>query len=520
MSSSQNDDYGNGEFQFSAEFNYLGAGGGAPRDFMAYLWIPPSCSRIRAAIVTQQNVGEQVFIEHPGVRRVCAKNDVAIVWCCPPIDLKFEFNRELAVHLQEEVLRKLGNLSGYDELGKAPWITFGHSNTTTFARILAETRPERTIAILSAKGEIMLPEGENITIPGVYSGGQYPEWRQHTHDWNVHGMSLPGLKKIRETLAERPRPVSYVEEYGGGHSEPYLQFLSLYIDKAIQYRLLPDGSLRSIKKDEGYVVDLQVPLPSPPFTVLPLAEATDDLRHAPWFFDKEIADAAAHLMDSGSWKRKNQLVAFANLDGTPATFSKSGIADPVPMEMAADGITVQRMETTFLNQLPDNFVQAGMKLTHATGGGRTIERVSGVFSVEDGKYRIRLNRGYPETPNFIAVRHQGDAVHRPSVQPGRFVPPTYAGRAQTIIFAEITNQHVGTRSLPLKAFSSAGLTVEYFVRSGPAKVVGDQLILLPLPPRTRFPVRITVAAWQFGRGSADPISAAPIVEQSFYINSL
>ena len=504
----------NGEFQFRVDFDNRGVDGKPAHAASAYLWIPPSARRVRGLIVTQQNVGEQPFVEHPAIREACTQNELAIVWCCPPIDIRFEANRETAVRLLEEVLQKLGAVSGYAEIGTAPWFTFGHSTTTTFARNLAEARPARTIAILSAKGGIMLPVAGSF--PGVYSGGHLPEWRQPTHDWTTHGASLPGLARVRDELRTRWRPVSFVEEFGGGHfdyTERYLDFLALYIDKAVRYRLNPDGTVRAIRDDEGYVVDVRPPLPTPPLTITPLADAKGEMRTAPWFFDREVADAAVALMDHGQWNRANQIVAFANLDGTPATFSKSGIVDPVPCEIADDGVTITRIETTFLDQLPGNFTQAGMKFTHATGGPRTIERISGVFAVEDGKYRIELNRGYPDTPDFIAVRHPGDAQHRPSVQPGRFVPPTHVGRAQQIAFDSIADQVAGTTSVPLHAASSAGLKVRFFVRSGPAKVAGDQLQFLPLPSRTPLPAAVTVVAWQLGRGGADPVAAAPLIAQ-------
>lgn len=510
----------NGEFQFSAEFDNRGVDGGPARRFTAYLWIPPSAAKVRGILVTQQNVGEQRFVEHPAIRTACATNGFAILWCLPAIDLRFEHDRAGAVRLLEEVLRELGTVSGYPEIATVPWIPFGHSTTTTFARNLAEARPERTIAIISAKGGIMLPV--TGSFPGVYSGGQYPEWRQPTHDWATHGRSLPGLKKIRDELGTRWRPVSYVEEFGGGHfdyTERYLGFLALYIDKVIAHRLNADGALRAIRGHEGWVVDMQPPLPTAPLQITPLAEATGALRAAPWFIDHDLAKAAVALLDDGRWDRRNQIVAFANLDGTPAAFSNSGIVDPVPCEIAEDGVTITRIETTLLDRLPDNFTQAGMELSHATGGVRTIERISGVFMAEDGRYRIELNRGYPHTPNFIAVRHPGDAQHRPSVQPGRFVPPVHAGREQRIRFDPITDHVVGVKSLALRASSNAGLKVRFFVRSGPAKVVGDELVFLPLPPRAKLPVPVSIVAWQIGRGGEDPVAAAPMVEQSFQLRA-
>lgn len=509
-----------GEFQFSVEFSNEGIDGKPAHPVTAYLWIPPAARRVRGLVVTQQNVGEQPFVEHPAIRGACSRKDLAIVWCCPAIDLRFERDREAAVAILEAALRRLGEAAGYPEVATAPWITFGHSTTTTFARNLAEARPARTIAILSAKGGIMLPTVGSF--PGVYSGGQFPEWRQPTHDWTTHGKSLPGLKKIREELRARWRPVSYVEEYGGGHfdyTERYLEFLALYLEKACQHRLNRDGTVRTIEDGEGWVVDVRPPLPTSPLQLAARASAPDAMRDAPWFFDRELAEAAVALMDNGRWDRADQIVAFSNLDGTPAAFSKSGIVDPVPCAFAEDGVTITRFATTFLERLPDNFTQAGVKFTHAAAGARTIERVSGVLAVRDGRYEIALNRGFPETPNFIAVRHPGDATHRPSVQPGRFVLPNHAGRAQQIEFPAIPDQVLGRTTVPLRATSSAGLQVRFFVRGGPARVVGDQLELLPLPPLARFPVRVAIVAWQLGRGGADPVSAAPMVERSFLLRA-
>lgn len=509
-----------GEFQFCTTFDNHGVDGRAAHSVTAYLWIPPSAQTLRGVIVTQQNVGEQRFTESPAIRAACAKNSLAIVWCYPAIDIRFEAQRENAARLLEEVLRQLGGESGYAELGQVPWFTFGHSTTATFARVLAETRPARTIAIISAKGGIMLPV--TGSIPGVYSGGHFPEWRQQSADWTTYGQSLPNLGRIRRELRARWRPVSYVEEFGGGHfdyTERYLEFLALYIDKAMQYRVNADGAVRAMRDDEGYVVDVRPPRPTAPLTITTLAEAKGELRDAPWFFDRELAAAAVALMDNGDWSRGNQIVAFANLDGTPATFSRSGIVDPVPCEMGDDGVTITRIATTWLDELPENFARAGMKLTHATSGERTIESISGIFVADHGAYYIALNRGYPLTPNFILVRHPGDAMHRPSVQPGRFVPPQYSGRRQRISFPALADRTVGPGLIPLGGTSSAGLKVRFFVREGPAKIVGDRLVLLPLPPRAKLPLKVGVVAWQLGQGGADPVSAAPLVERSFALTA-
>lgn len=53
------------------------------------------------------------------------------------------------------------------------------------------------------------------------------------------------------------------------------------------------------------------------------------------------------------------------------------------------------------------------------------------------------------------------------------------------------------------------------MKSGPAEVDGNRLVLTSVPPGARFPVKVTVVAWQYGiPGSVQ--TAAP-VEREFYI---
>jgi hypothetical protein len=37
----------------------------------------------------------------------------------------------------------------------------------------------------------------------------------------------------------------------------------------------------------------------------------------------------------------------------------------------------------------------------------------------------------------------------------------------------------------------------------------------PVPPRAKFPVRVTVVAWQYGRSAAPKLKSAEPVERSF-----
>ena len=59
--------------------------------------------------------------------------------------------------------------------------------------------------------------------------------------------------------------------------------------------------------------------------------------------------------------------------------------------------------------------------------------------------------------------------------------------------------------------------MQYYVREGPAEVDGDTLRMTAIPPRAKFPVRVTVVAWQFGRATEPMLKAAASVERTFLI---
>jgi hypothetical protein len=91
------------------------------------------------------------------------------------------------------------------------------------------------------------------------------------------------------------------------------------------------------------------------------------------------------------------------------------------------------------------------------------------------------------------------------------------GADQRISFPRVSNQNARARSLKLSATSDANVPVSYLVREGPAEVDGDTLRFTPIPPRARFPLKVTVIAWQYGRSVEPKLKSAEPVEMSFFI---
>jgi hypothetical protein len=62
------------------------------------------------------------------------------------------------------------------------------------------------------------------------------------------------------------------------------------------------------------------------------------------------------------------------------------------------------------------------------------------------------------------------------------------------------------------------LPVSYYVVSGPVEVEGDMLRFTRIPPRRRFPVKVIVVAWQWGRSIDPKVQTATPVMREFLIN--
>jgi hypothetical protein len=74
------------------------------------------------------------------------------------------------------------------------------------------------------------------------------------------------------------------------------------------------------------------------------------------------------------------------------------------------------------------------------------------------------------------------------------------------------------KSITLAASSSAGIPVYYYVKEGPAEIKTNKLEFTKIPIRSKYPVKVIVVAWQYGRIAGDKIKSAEPIKQSFYIS--
>lgn len=195
-----------------------------------------------------------------------------------------------------------------------------------------------------------------------------------------------------------------------------------------------------------------------------------------------------------------------------------------------DGITFQ-LTPVFWDTVPGESprlsnwtdLPVGASIGHA-GKAPVLQMITGpVVLVDSVTFRIQWNRGTLWTDKksdiVFSITHPGDEEYKPAVQQAQVTIPVKntEGQQQHIKFATLPDIKRGTKYVSLSAVSSCGLPVDFYVESGPAYVDGNRLILTAIPPKTTYPVKVTVIAWQYGKNSDPKIKTAEPVKQTFYI---
>jgi hypothetical protein len=95
---------------------------------------------------------EQGILEHPKMRSTLSDLNFAEVWVVPSLELNFDFNKGAGERF-EQLMDALADESGYAELKAAPVVPLGHSAHATFPWNFAAWNPNRTLCVLSVKGD-------------------------------------------------------------------------------------------------------------------------------------------------------------------------------------------------------------------------------------------------------------------------------------------------------------------------------------------------------------------------------
>lgn len=500
-------------FQWSHSAENTGWPGTLKTRSSAYLWIPEGCRRVRGLVIMATNCPEHLLVGHPAIRKACTEHDLGIVWAVPSFwyfGKEAKDNEKVQVDFLQKLLDGLAQTSGYDEVATVPWLPVGESGHLLMVTGLVDQRPERCMAAITVKNP-QYPKDRSV--PMLWTLGTAQEWGQKKSDIRKSWLGQRGW-------THDPKwPLASLIEPGTGHfycTDPMAVYLSRFI-AAATVRLPEDGgaTLKPVPFEQGAYAFMPAPGAEDPAVTAYAATPVNE-RNKPWFFTADLARAAQDFARV-DWTAKTQLPAV--------TAGENTTVEPFAFQDSIAKVTVTTngefsLGTTLLPEIPAGFVGAGEPLA-TTPGEPVVTWICGpVAPLGGNRFRIALDRTWKGAACYLAVIKEGAAGVRYALQPVAVnLAENTKGKAQAISFPPLGSVKAGTASVPLKATSDAGLPVQFYVESGPAVVQDGKLVLTAIPPRTRFPVSVTVAAWQWGSPAEPQVRMAPIVKQTLTINA-
>ena len=494
----------------------------------AYLWIPENCKQVRAVIIGQHNMTEETIFEHPEFRKNMGKLGIAEISITPGIDQRWDVTKGTQ-QIFETMMKNLSEISGYTELEFAPVIPIGHSAMATYPWNFAAWNPERTLAVLSIHGD-----SPRTHLTGY--GSANLDWGNHTIE-GIPSLMVMGEDEWWEDRLitsfdyrrEYPNaPLSFLADAGHGHfdiSDELIDYLSLFLKKAVQYRLpshFPSNTpvlLIPVEAKNGWLADRWRKNEKPTAEAASYDKYKGDKNHAFWYFDKEMADATEKYYANERGKTE-QYIGFEQ-KGKLITFNpKSHVRMSPSFHPEADGVTFL-LKAVYTDTLRNEYSKE-----HSTHPIRMSRICGPVEVVNDTTFTVRFYRMGLDNPKrtggiCLMASVKQDHKYRSAVQQVEIRIPyrNKEGIPQSIIFPKLSDVKASVKEISLNGTADSGLPVYYYVKEGPAEIKGDKLVLTKIPPRAKFPVKVTVVAWQYGRSGEPKVQTAEAVEQSFYITA-
>ena len=494
----------------------------------AYLWIPENCKQVRAVIIGQHNMTEETIFEHSEFRKNMGKLGIAEIWITPGIDQRWDVTKGTQ-QIFETMMKNLSEISGYTELEFAPVIPIGHSAMATYPWNFAAWNPERTLAVLSIHGD----------SPRTHLTG----YGRANLDWGTRTIEgIPSLMVMGEDewwedrlitsfdyRREYPNaPLAFLADAGHGHfdiSDELIDYLSLFLKKTVEYRLPEHSSLDApiqlipVEAKNGWLADRWRKNEKPTAEAASYDKYEGDKHHAFWYFDKEMADATEKYYANERGKTE-QYIGFEQ-KGKLITFNpKSHVRMSPSFQPEADGVTFH-LKAVYTDTLRNEYSKE-----HSTHPIRMSRICGPVEVVNDTTFTVRFYRMGLDNPKrtggiCLMASVKQDHKYRSAVQQVEIRIPyrNKEGIPQRIIFPKLSDVKASVKEISLNGTADSGLPVYYYVKEGPAEIKGDKLVLTKIPPRAKFPVKVTVVAWQYGRSGEPKVQTAEAVEQSFYITA-
>lgn len=408
---------------------------------VAHIWLPDGNKKVKAVMISQQNMTEERIFKMDSFRKKMTQMGVALIWVAPAFSQDWD-PQSGAQSIFEDMMKNIANQCGHPEVASAPVIPLGHSAQATFPWNFAAWNPDRTLCVISFHGDaprtnltgygrsnVEWGRNRNIDgIPGLMVEGEYEWWEARVRPALAFQMMYP------ESV------VSFLCDTGRGHfdcSDRTAQYLAKFIEKAMKLRLNADGTLRKVKRSDGwlacrYRADLpendgdgknQAVYDGKDYApAAPYAQYKGDPHDAFWYPDGEMAQLTEQRYAESRGK-KMQYVGLEYEGQIVKTNAHLQQGMGIEFHPAtADSITIH-LKAVYTdsthNQLSDNH---GRKRPH-------IEVVSGpIKQIDATTFRLYPYEGGWDNPRrgyycTMVVVADPDKNYRGSVQPFRVSIP-------------------------------------------------------------------------------------------------
>lgn len=506
----------------------------------AFLWIPADCRQVRAVVVAMHNMTEETLFENLLFREKLSEAGIALIWITPGWEQPWDVKTGCQVAF-DKMLKDLATVSGYNELKDAPVVPFGHSAMATFPWNFAAWNPERTLAVISFHGDAPRTNltgygRENLEwgrtrnidgIPGLMIEGEYEWWEARVNPALAFRMMYP------ESC------ISFLCDAGRGHfdiADRTAAYIALFLKKALEYRLPETAGLdkpvqmKKLNPKHGWLAERwrrgdgaqgetrEASSVKPPKRAKPAPYQLykGDIHDAFWYFDKEMAELTEAIYRQEQEKRP-QYLGFEQARQLLTYNEESHVRTTARFLPQTDGLTFH-LKAVYMNSdytaTSDAHASVPAVITRICGPVQKVNDTT--FTVRF--YRIGMYNTRRTNDITLLASSDGDGRYKSAVQELSFRIPyrNTEGKRQYILFPGLPDVVAGTETLPLNATSDCGLPVYYYIKEGPAEVEGNKLVFTKIPARSKFPMKVTVVAWQYGL--AGKIQTAEPVERSFFIN--
>lgn len=543
----------------------------------AFLWIPQNCSKVRGLVLGQNNMQEISIMENQQFRDSLASIGFGEIFVGPAFRPFFNAMEGDKIVL-EAMLKDLADKSGYPEIFYAPLVPIGHSAMANFAFQILTACPERALCGISTSGMMPYDFGNAVGVnTQCGSTVDYIPYLTAISELESGGEpSSSGEVQLGFNLrTSYPKtPLSFLGvagEFHFGTTQKRNNFFAMYIKKAAKYRLAVDATAASYATltpidptTSGWLVDRWQRDMVPRYPTAPVASYTGSKSQNFWCFDEDMARRTESL-EASQYRKTPCLMAYnqSNVAGqvgaqvpqieqhVQCQLAFTPLNDSLDFELSSsflDTIPATSSRCTHFMSTTDPITGAtitpavGTHITHPATSNSNLcfinkecnmlskirkNDVTGITT-----FRMSLDRGIgPTITNYgpvFALEFLGDATYKASfLQAGMTIPVrNTSGLAQTITFPQIANVPNVLNPVSLNATSNLGLPVQYYMCEGPAQIVGNKIVFTQIPPSSKYPVKVTVVAWQWGRNSAlatrlssSQVQTATPVINTFYIQS-